>query len=1232
MISIKSGATRGFKMKNHYGHLSFLQVLVICLMLGLGCSEAQNTTAPSTQNQDVQITGNAITDAQTDTVNNRSLWGFWLIGVDPETMTAKIIPVRAAQTHWNVLKWLENGPCMNCFKIQGITPSGLGTLLVDVEIKHPFSSPNLTGFDVRGIAMFSGSHDFPNSGLLTSDRTAGEGELVNADGFTTLYNPETAGSGPGGLQGYLKGKFASASYPNSTLNGYIRHYSPGAVNSRNAFYAGDSILATYEIAMPSGPFIFGYAVDASWAPPINKPVTNPMTDFPSSANCPEPWKIEVSDNPVGQGLTDLGGSTVLTIDVYDWQGKSSHHDPVIECPDLFDGAVTAGWQSDGSGYSTYNATISNDKLALAGMYKCLISVEDNENASAPDWLDLTAYQIHTLEVVPFDNTSPIPQANAVPNPQTVCEQVQFEDDGSYDPDGGSIVMYEWDWDNDGVYDEEGASVSHAWNQVGTNQVGFKVTDDEGDSNEIDLEVEIQNALPTAMAQADLSDVPVGQSVHFTSVGSQDNDCGDASITLYEWDFNYDGSFSADAEGASVDHSFSSGGNYSVMLRVTDDEGGYGYLDPPLMVHVYQSLPPVIKMDHEPLVRNECEEIMFWDDGSYDPDGGLIVSYEWDWENDGVFDEEGEGVAHSWNSTGTHYVQYRVTDDEGESTMLQVPLWVTINDTLPTATSTFSTYGVSYGENITFDGSYSVDGTCLGDGIVDWGWDWDNDTVVDEHGKTAVHSWDSKGQYEVQLQVTDDEGSTAWLLVPIQVDVFAGWARTWGGPTIDVCTAACTDSSGNVYAAGSFDGSVDFDPGIDEHILTAVGSVDSYLCKYDPNGDFLWALSWGSTSFDNALGLAAYGDSVYVTGFFSGTIDLDPNPDVSDIKPFEGYSDVFVSKFNSSGDYLWGRVWGGSWFDRGLGITVENSESFIEIAGLFQNTVDFDPSGSADEHTSNGLSDCFLTRLTPSGDYSWGQTWGGTGDDMATAVTVDVSDNTYVTGSFNSTVDFNPFVPVDNGTSNGASDVFLTKRTSSGNYDFTLAWGGVATDQGAAVAGGKTYAEVWITGSFMDTVDFDPSVGDDYRTSNGYSDIFLSGFSSTGSRYFTNTWGGTGIDTGNGVAYRTDDTVFVTGKFQYDVDFDTGAGSQTATSKGETDIFLSAFVWNGPFLWAETWGGSYDDSGYSVACLDAAPKPIFVGGEFEGNVDFNPGPGVDKHESPETYSDAFISRFPEDGQW
>ncbi|HEX9746727.1 MAG TPA: hypothetical protein VGB30_15015 [bacterium] len=321
---------------------------------------------------------------------------------DPEKIEFEIIPVRDSVKHWNIRSFLENSPCSDCFSITGIAPSGNGTLLVDIEISGPFANLNFSGFDVRGIAYFNGNHNFPESGLSFSDRDFGDGEIVNADGYSTLYNSDTEGNG---LEGYSKGKFATLAAPDASLGGYRRFITDDPLNTRNAFYAGDAVAVTYEVDMPDSLFIMGYAIDASWAPPIETPVDDVMADFGPEANCPEPWKIEVDTQNIGPW-----DPAIIVLDVYDYDGMNSHGNPVLECPEVFSGTLTASLVSEETGYTRYEVSVENTMGVPDGQYRCLISVEANENdPGTKPWLDLTSYQVFNLGVAQnFDLTDVTP--------------------------------------------------------------------------------------------------------------------------------------------------------------------------------------------------------------------------------------------------------------------------------------------------------------------------------------------------------------------------------------------------------------------------------------------------------------------------------------------------------------------------------------------------------------------------------------------------------------------------------------------------------------------------------------------------------------------------------------------------------------------------------------------------------------------------------------------------------
>ncbi|MCK4719065.1 PKD domain-containing protein, partial [bacterium] len=104
--------------------------------------------------------------------------------------------------------------------------------------------------------------------------------------------------------------------------------------------------------------------------------------------------------------------------------------------------------------------------------------------------------------------------------------------------------------------------------------------------------------------------------------------------------------------------------YAAVLIIV---GCRGHGSPPVMVTLPQNPVAIAKTDPNPRAINF--PVNFSGSDSYDPDGGNLQLFEWDWNNDGTYDDTGENVSHTWNETGTYYVQLRVTDDESETDLL-----------------------------------------------------------------------------------------------------------------------------------------------------------------------------------------------------------------------------------------------------------------------------------------------------------------------------------------------------------------------------------------------------------------------------------------------------------------------------------------------------------------------------------------------------------------------------------
>ncbi|MCX6645439.1 MAG: hypothetical protein NTY09_03650 [bacterium] len=315
-----------------------------------------------------------------------------------------------------------------------------------------------------------------------------------------------------------------------------------------------------------------------------------------------------------------------------------------------------------------------------------------------------------------------------------------------------------------------------------------------------------------------------------------------------------------------------------------------------------------------------------------------------------------------------------------------------------------------------------------------------------------------------------------------------WTRSWGGTQQDVGYGVAVDNVDGVYVTGAYQGNVDFDPGAGEDLHQSNGSQDVYMTKFDSSGSFQWARTWGGALSDSASSIAINSiGQIHVSGSFRGSLDFDPGAG-SDVRTSAGGTDAFLSLFTSSGVYLEAYTWGGTQNDYGDQVVVDTSDNVYTV-GVFYNSADLDPTGGTDIHFSNGLGDGYLIKFNSTGAFQWAKSWGGVSADYPLAVNADNFSGVSVTGRFYDTVDFDPGVGVDNHTSYGLNDVFLSKFDSSGNYQWARTWGGMEDDYGTSVVA-DSLGNLYVAGYFKDVVDFDACSGLDIHTSLGDSDIFL----------------------------------------------------------------------------------------------------------------------------------------------
>jgi hypothetical protein len=449
-----------------------------------------------------------------------------------------------------------------------------------------------------------------------------------------------------------------------------------------------------------------------------------------------------------------------------------------------------------------------------------------------------------------------------------------------------------------------------------------------------------------------------------------------------------------------------------------------------------------------------------------------------------------------------------------------------------------------------------------------------------------------------------------------------WVKTMGGASVSTSSPIfAIDNANNFYLTGNFAGTVDFNPGIGVTNLTSVGGNDAYIVKLDAMGTFVWAKSFGGTGNESSSNISVDpSGNVYTTGSFSLTADFDPSAGTYTLSS-SGLEDIFILKLDASGNFVWAKSMGSTDTDFGYSLALDPSGN-IHVTGNFVGTVDFDPNAGVVNLTSNGLWDVFVIKIDPTGNLTWAKSIGGNGDEFGNAIIVDGTGNVHITGDFANTVDFDPSVGTYSLSSAGLADIFILKLDGLGNFVWAKNMGGTSSDFTYAIKLDPS-GNVYSTGAFNLTADFDPNVGVSNLISSGSNDIFILKLDNNGNFLWAKNMGGSGDDFGYSIDLDASGNVYTSGAFNSTADFDPSASSYTLTSSGLRDAYISKLDPTGAFVWAKSMGSTSDD--YAISLKTWANDAIYTSGKFAGTVDFDPNVGIKNITSIGT-GDAFIHKM------
>ncbi len=391
----------------------------------------------------------------------------------------------------------------------------------------------------------------------------------------------------------------------------------------------------------------------------------------------------------------------------------------------------------------------------------------------------------------------------------------------------------------------------------------------------------------------------------------------------------------------------------------------------------------------------------------------------------------------------------------------------------------------------------------------------------------------------------------------------------GGSGLDIPSQIYLASNGNLFIVGSTT-SNNYPTTSGVFQPSYAGNQDAFLTEMKPDGSALvYSTYVGGTQIDygTAVAIDSSGNA-YVTGA-TNSVDF---PTLNPIQlSNDGLYDAYVTEISPTGALIYSTYLGGSLSDYGTGIAVGSGGSIYVAGYTFSSNF---PTQSAFQSTLSGGSDLFVSKFVPGATSLQFSTYlGGSSIDQANGMTLDASDNVYLTGETQSS-NFPVTVNAYQSQLLGTENAFVAELSSDGStLTYSTYIGGSATDQANAIAVDPA-GNMYITGytqsnNFPQLDSFQTVLGTggagtcvstnliNVPSNTLCSDAFAAKFSSSGTPVYSSFLGGSGNDTGQAIVVDSLGDAYVAGA-TYSPNFPTTAGAFQWTYQG-SDTFSNAFL-------------------------------------------------------------------------
>lgn len=344
-------------------------------------------------------------------------------------------------------------------------------------------------------------------------------------------------------------------------------------------------------------------------------------------------------------------------------------------------------------------------------------------------------------------------------------------------------------------------------------------------------------------------------------------------------------------------------------------------------------------------------------------------------------------------------------------------------------------------------------------------------------------------------------------------------------------------------------------------------------------------------------------NIYVSGFFSGTVDFDLGPGIANLTTGVGavLGSSFIAKYDAQGNYIFAKSLGGN----GSGIInittmVLDKLGNICISGTFISTADFDPSAAVANFTSVGSFDIYIAKYNANGMYVNAWTLGNSDFNSPKSISTDANNNLIMIGDFNDTIDFDPSPATVNLISNSnVEDIFVAKYSENGVLLHAFKLGGSDENSSQSIIADPS-GNFYVSGDFFTTIDLDPGPAQALFSSVGGKDGFWAKYDLNGNYISGNAYDG-GV---NFMELDQNGNFYFSGRLPDSMDVDPGPNVAMLYSFNNFDIFIVKLDPAGNYLNGKAFESNLIYTQYGI--ISNSLNEIYMYGKFQDTVNFNPG--------------------------